>query len=342
MSAGRGMPTLSVLIAKQPKEPGMHSNRFPALRLSARGLLAGLFLCVSLAPVGADPGEEVSRTTVPLVLGDNNRPYVNVALRGPDGAERTLRMLLDTGGGGFILGEDTARALGLDWDKPAPGEEPRFAKVKSPPEARLGAKALSLVPERVLVALGEESGMPGDTEADGLFPGHVLAQYHVIVDYPAGELTLAKPGGVEPRGEPLPMGVSKPMGFPRTEVRIDGEEYGFLLDTGPPATMVSQALVEQWRQAHPDWERHDGAAGVTRQLEAVGGRVLETMTVRNAKWGPFKLDDFAVAAQPDGTFEDYMSGMMSGPVIGALGGNVLRGFRVELDYANETLYLSRP
>lgn len=317
----------------------MRSNRIPALRLSARALLAGLVFCLSLVPVAADPGTEASRATVPLVLGDNNRPYVDVALRGPEGAERIVRMLVDTGGGGFILGEDAARALGLDWD--APGEEARFARVASPPEARVGGKPLSLVPERVLVALGE-SGMPGDEEADGLFPGHVLAQYHVIFDYPAGELTLAEPGSVEPKGEPLPMGVSEPTGFPRTEVRIGGKAYGFLLDTGPPATIVSQALVEQWHQSHPDWERHDGAAGIARALEAVGGGVLETMTVEDAEWGPFALDDFTVAAQPEGTFEDYLSGMMSGPVVGALGGNVLRQFRVELDYANETLYLARP
>lgn len=320
----------------------MQSDRSLARRLCPRFLLAGLAFCLSLAPVAADSGAKVSRATVPLVVGDNNRPYVDVVLRGPDGAERTVRMLLDTGGGGFILGEDLARDLGLAWDAPAQGEAARFARVASPPEARLGAMPLSLVPERVLVALGEASGMPGDEAADGLFPGHVLARYHVILDYPAGELTLAEPGSVTPRGEPMPIGVSRPFGFPRTEVRIGGKAYGFLLDTGPPATIVSQALVEEWHQAHPGWARHDGAAGIARELEAVGGRVLETMTVADAEWGAFALDDFTVAAQPEGTFEDYMSGMMSAPVIGALGGNVLRGFRVELDYANETLYLSRP
>lgn len=58
---------------------------------------------------------------------------------------------------------------------------------------------------------GSSGGMAKDEEADGLFPGHVLARYHVIFDYPAGELTLAEPGTVEPRGEPLPMGVSEPL-----------------------------------------------------------------------------------------------------------------------------------
>ena len=32
--------------------------------------------------------------------------------------------------------------------------------------------------------------------------------------------------------------------------------------------------------------------------------------------------------------------MMRRPIVGSLAGNVLSGFRVELDYAHETLYLS--
>jgi hypothetical protein len=36
-----------------------------------------------------------------------------------------------------------------------------------------------------------------------------------------------------------------------------------------------------------------------------------------------------------------MSSMTKGPIVGSLAGNVLKQFRVELDYANETLYLQR-
>ena len=44
----------------------------------------------------------------------------------------------------------------------------------------------------------------------------------------------------------------------------------------------------------------------------------------------------------EGTFEDYMTRMMTAPIVGAVAGNVLRLFRVELDYAHEMLYLSGP
>jgi hypothetical protein len=52
------------------------------------------------------------------------------------------------------------------------------------------------------------------------------------------------------------------------------------------------------------------------------------------------LTDVGVTSQREGVFEKMMSSMMTAPIIGSLGGNVLRHFRVELDYANQKLYLS--
>jgi hypothetical protein len=36
--------------------------------------------------------------------------------------------------------------------------------------------------------------------------------------------------------------------------------------------------------------------------------------------GPFKLNGVAAVSRPKGTFEQYMSSMMTKPIIGALGG----------------------
>ena len=37
-----------------------------------------------------------------------------------------------------------------------------------------------------------------------------------------------------------------------------------------------------------------------------------------------------------------MSKMTAAPIVGALASNVLKRYRVELDYANQTLYVSLP
>jgi len=74
----------------------------------------------------------------------------------------------------------------------------------------------------------------------------------------------------------------------------------------------------------------------------LGGQTLETMFVPGGRWGEFPLAEFGVTSQREGTFEKMMSGMMTAPIVGSLAGNVLKRFRVELDYPNEKLYLSTP
>jgi hypothetical protein len=52
------------------------------------------------------------------------------------------------------------------------------------------------------------------------------------------------------------------------------------------------------------------------------------------------LLDTGVTSQREGVFEKWMSAMMPAPIVGSLAGNVLAHYRIELDYANETLYVS--
>ena len=87
-------------------------------------------------------------------------------------------------------------------------------------------------------------------------------------------------GALESQGDALPMPVSKKSGFPRTEIEVDGEKRGFLLDTGASFTMVSEVLLKRWGEKHPDWSRAKGAVG---EAATLGGQTLETMTVPKAK-----------------------------------------------------------
>ena len=276
--------------------------------------------------------------TVPLIV-EGNRPFVIVAFQRPDRTIRTARFLLDTGGGGFLITEPLARELGLKLGPTSREEGQVFAPVTSPVAARIGTVSLMLDPKRVFVVIGRDNVLPTANagHAEGMVPGHVLSRYHVVFDYPAATFTLASPGVLSPRGTPLPMPVSSPQGFPRTEWEIDGTRYGMLLDTGASFTMVSEVLLKAWGQGHPDWKRYPGAFGDAATL---GGQTLETMFVPQGAWGAFPLREVGVTSQREGTFERYMSGMMRGPIVGSLAGNVLKGFRVELDYAHETLYLS--
>ncbi|MEO7454751.1 MAG: hypothetical protein ABIY52_00720 [Gemmatimonadaceae bacterium] len=297
-------------------------------------LAIGILACV---PADAR-NTSVERATVPLIV-EGSRPFVQVTFRKPDGGVRTARFLLDTGGGGFLIAEPLARELGLEWGKTEREEGREFALVTALPSAFIGDFPLALNPQRTLVTIGQGNILPAAApgQAEGTIPGHVLAQYHVVFDYPDATFTIARPGVLMPTGAGLPMPVAKRSGFPRTEINVDGSTYGLLLDTGASFTMVSEVLLHAWGSQHPDWPRHAGAVG---EAATLGGMTLETMSVPGAQWGSHQLQEFGVVSQREGTFERYMSGMMAAPIVGSLAGNVLKHFRVELDYANERLYLT--
>jgi predicted aspartyl protease len=286
------------------------------------------------------PVASSDRATVPLHV-EGNRPFVDLTFRRADGTTRTARFLVDSGGGGFLIVEPLAKELGLTLAETETEEGETFAPVTSSVQVSIGSVALTLDPSRVLVLVGKTNMLPpaAPGHADGMLPGHVLAQYHVIFDYPKGTFTIAKPGVLRSDGKPMAMSVAEKSGFPRTELEVDGKTQGMLLDTGASFTMVSQALLESWGKVHVDWKRHPGAFG---EAATLGGQTLETMFIANGTWGGQPLVDFGVVSQKTGVFEQWMSSMMTAPIVGSLAGNVLKQFRVDLDYPNQQLYVSNP
>lgn len=311
-----------------------------------RMVAAALLVCAACgggaAPAPTTPSPPAptgDRATVPLLV-EGNRPFVDVTFRKPDGGARTARFLVDSGGGGFLIVEPLAKEVGLALGETASEDGQTFAMVTSTVHASIGGLELELDPKRVLVMVGKTNMLPpvAPGHADGLLPGHVLAHYHVVFDYPKQQFTIAKPGALVSQGTAIAMPVGAASGFPRTELEIDGKTYGVLLDTGASFTMVSQTLLESLGQAHPEWTRQKGAVG---EAATLGGQALETMIVPKLTWGGHALVDVGVVSQQAGVFEKWMSSMMSAPIVGSLAGNVLKQFRVDLDYPNQKLYLTR-
>lgn len=311
----------------------------PGVRITLRICVCLLAIALFGCSVTRKREAEPRQVTVPLLVR-GNRPFVDLTFRRPDGSKRLARFLIDTGGGGFLISETLARDLGLEWGATTREEGEEFATVTVPPKAFVGDLQLELIAGRVAVVIGTDNILPkaASGRAEGMFPGHVLARYHVVFDYPKGTFTLARPGVLTPKGDLLAMPVSERQRFPRTEVEVDGMTYGLLIDTGASFTMVSETLLKFWGSRHPDWPRHAGAVGDAATL---GGMTLETMFVPRARWGAHPLEKVGVVSQREGTFERSMSSMMAKPIIGSLAGNVLKNFRVELDYPNEKLYISQ-
>jgi hypothetical protein len=150
------------------------------------------------------------------------------------------------------------RDLGLRWGATTHEEDTELATAEVPPKAFVGEFPLDLNPKRVLIVIGPDNILPKAAPgyAEGMFPGHLLARYHVVFDYPKSTFTLARPGALTPKGDELPMPVSKPSGFPRTEIEVAGVRHGFLIDTGASFTMVSEVLLKAWgRDSLEQWAR---------------------------------------------------------------------------------------
>ena len=65
------------------------------------------------------------------------------------------------------------------------------------------------------------------------------------------------------------------------------------------------------------------------------------LRITGASLGPLDLTAFAAVGRPNGTFEKWMSQMMPAPIVGSIAGNVLRSYRVEIDYAAGAVYLEQ-
>jgi predicted aspartyl protease len=276
--------------------------------------------------------------TVPLFI-ENNRPFIDIEFIRPDGSTRKARFWVDTGGGGFIIVEPLARELGLKFGTVMSEGGSKFASTE-PPVARIGGMPLDLDKANTIIAIGQSSMMPG-IPAEGLLPGHVLMRYHVVFDYPGRKFVIAKSGTIKPRGSQLLSPINQRSGFPRIEAKIGDHSYGFLLDTGASFTMVSQEVLTKWGAEHPDWPRVKGAVGAANM--GLGSMEVNGLMLRipRAEISTFQLSGAAAVSRPKGTFEDYMSKMMSAPIIGAIGGNILKTFRIEIDYANGVTYLEK-
>jgi hypothetical protein len=275
------------------------------------------------------------------LIVEGNVPMIDLEFVRSDGSLQTGRFVLDSGGGAFLLTEKLANAIGLKPTGPARSAEgARFAPL-APPEVRVGGMPLDLKGARVFMMAGEDRFNFRDG-ADGLFPGHVLARYHVIFDYPGRKFTLAAPDSLRPRGVAVPSPVRPNNGFARIELAIGGKKFGFLLDTGASYTMISKAALEEWSAAAgTPWPQHVGAVGAANMGTGKTEGEALMMRIPEMHLGDFAIAGAGAVSRPIGTFEKSMSNSMTAPIIGALGGNVLRQFRVEIDYAKGVTYFER-
>ncbi len=272
--------------------------------------------------------------TAPLHL-DRDRPSLDLTVVGPDGTA-TQRFLVDTGGGGLLLTESLARQVGIPLNRVEIVEEwgLHLEAVKIP-VINLAGHALDLDGPTFVIREGGEQG------SGNMISGRLLSRNRVILDFPQRRFALDATGAA-PRGVRLPTPIHDQTKFARIEIRVEEQDHGMLLDTGAGCTMISPRLLERWRKEHPEWDYVSGAQGTARKgrRDLDDGAVM--VHVPRISIGPFPVEDVWMVARPvGGRYEEFSARMMAGPAVGALGGNVLKLFRVEIDYVTGVTYLER-
>ena len=162
---------------------------------------------------------------------------------------------------------------------------------------------------------------------------------------PAMIVSLAQPDTLKFPGTPVPVSVNSVTGLAAVNITIDGHSYAATLDGGSAYTWLSQSVAHEWINDHPAWQRGIGAVGESNMRMEDDGIEAKGIVLRipELALGPLRLQDvgvLAVGKRPTDAwdFMDWYSKKNQVPVIGWLGGNVLQGFRIAIDYPRRMSY----
>jgi predicted aspartyl protease len=285
------------------------------------------------------PARGAAHASVPLAVR-NNRIYASFGVLASSGAREAVVFQIDTGGAAIIIARRTANRLALKL-RPQASSEPSRRYVPIVLDA-VDVAGTRVDIDGTYTTVADADQFAAGAASAGFFGGFWLSDHVVTYDYLNGTLSLDGPP-LE-RAVALPMTLNRQNMFSRVELTIDGQTYGFLLDTGASFTMLSRAVVDTLRLKHPDWRYRDGAYGPANMQGDEEVRA-SMMRLRDVRWGGIALGDVDVVTRPAGTFEGYKPMGNAGPIVGSLGGNVLRNVAARLDYARSTLtvrYERRP
>lgn len=299
--------------------------------MRAAMLVAMIVMLGGSMPGSAQSSQPPPRAvTLPFTL-DHNRMIVEVGFVKPDGTIRKASAWVDTGNPALMLAETLARELGLDVPQLTAGP----VELASARPLQFGELQLDLEGVHTLAVPGTVvmAGVP----AEANLPASVLRSEHVIFDYAKRLLTIAHPGVLESRGVAIPCRINAETGLFMITAVAAGDTVRLGVDNGSSGTWVSNRLTAQWQARYPNWPYATGAVGSANffgfpfepsgTLMELPELAIGALIVRNV--GLLGLDQ---------SLFDWYSQKSAGPVDGFIGANVLKGFRLEVDYPSATTY----
>jgi hypothetical protein len=270
-----------------------------------------------------------STGTAPFIL-EGNRIYAELTFVRPDGSPRKVLAFVDLGSPSMILSQALFKELQLV-------QQRSLLFTVGDMSVRVDSSAIT-ADDWFPFSIADHRNV------EALLPAGVLQRYQLILDYANCTLTLAQPGTLKVEGAPAPLRINKRTGLVVVDVGVNGETYAATIDTGSAYTWLRKNTAQKWLKVHPDWQRAIGAVGPSNMRMAADGIESRGILLRipEVKLGSLSVRQVgALAIGPSDTnwdFMDWYSQKTPVAVIGWIGGNVLRGFRITIDYPNRLSY----
>jgi tetratricopeptide (TPR) repeat protein len=240
------------------------------------------------------------------------------------------RFLIDTGATQTVVSERVANNLGLEKVGTnilfgLGGEGKIESRIYRADSLKIGDVLVRNVP------LGTLSNPLLGMVMDGILAPSLLAEFHVTIDYPGGQIELTRnaPEG----GTVVPVWCIS--GLLLTHVEVNGKHSGnFLIDTGADSTLLAHTMA--------------GTLGVTKDtpgaslnlpIGGIGGLddgVLQVPSVTLKTAFASKQFDTMMAIDLRG-----LSGLIQTELSGVLGYDALKDYRVTLDYQKAEIRLGK-
>lgn len=272
--------------------------------------------------------------TTPFVL-DGNRMYAELSFVRPDGSIHRALAFADLGSPSMVITAALFKELHIDQ-----GTVLSF---------RIGDLTVKVPAKDVAADPAEPYSVGSSLKVEAVLPARVLQRHEVVLDYQNRKMTLALAGTIKHEGIPVPFRIHPQTGLIAVDAHINGESYPITIDNGSAYTWFRQDAAKPWLVAHADWERGVGAVGAANMMMAGDGAENSGILIRipEIRVGPLKLDNVGVLAAGESRVSgnqslfDWYSTKNAVPVIGWMGGNVLKSFRLTIDYPNRTIYWLR-
>jgi hypothetical protein len=299
---------------------------------SSRGGIAPLIYVLLLVSAVCGHALSAPSGTAPFIL-DGNRVYAQVAFVLPDGQLRKTLVFVDLGSPSMVLSQKLYDDLQI-----GAGKSLTF-RVE---EMDVAVESTTVTSDAWLpFSIGD------DRKVEGLLAAGVLQKYQARFDYAHHTMTLAQPRTLRSHGTAVPFRLNEKTGLIAIDAKIDGQLYPITIDNGSGYTWIRKSTAQEWLSRHPNWLRGTGAVGPSNMrmaddgIETAGALVrIPEFTLRSLRVQ--QAGALAIEADDSGhDFIDWYSTKNAVPVIGWLGGNVLRHFQITIDYAERLSYWVR-